>query len=326
MKRGLSKEWKLGKVCWIAVIFFMLVKSCANSPVVVGAKESSETIPPSAVIDFVDEPVCVKESRGYFNQERKAIITLIDYEENFDEESAKKGIKVQRVDANGKSLYIGKEEITIGEWIHEGKEHRVEMWFHADGNYIWEISYTNLAGKELEKISTGSTVAPFCFTIDREAPFGTIIAETKEGINLQWKNLSEAKQALYSNEKIQVLGTFGDDINPTAVKVFYHKTKLSISKEQHAVHDINELEKMQGWKEFQSLEIGKDQSCIVYFKLEDLSGNCTYLNSGVLTVDTQSPVIEEMVTNVRDGKDCINGIFQGLEWKRIRGTIGYNFL
>lgn len=290
-------------------ILLVKVKSCVNSPVVVEAQVSEAS--PSAVIHFEEDAVCIKDGRGYFNQERKAVITLMDYEESFDEESAEKGIKIQRVDAKGERLPASKEEITIGEWVHKGKEHRVEVWFRADGNYIWEMSYTNHVGKKLEKISTGSSVTPFCFTIDREAPFGTVIAESKEGKNLQWKNLLDAKQVLYSNEMIQVSGVFGDNTNPTNVKVFFHKEKLTISKGQQILLDANELDEVRSWKEFQSLEISKDQSCIVYFKVEDLSGNYTYLNSGILMVDTQMPVIEKMVTEVGESNDCINGIFHG---------------
>ncbi len=298
------------KVLFMFGIIFLFIGNWIDTPQIAAAQEIKTITSPSAIIDFEDKPVCVFDGKGYYNTERKAKITIIDESKYFDENRANKGIQVSRRDANGQILSVSSENVHIGEWVHRENMHIIEIVFEADGNYEWELTYTNLAEKKLKKISTGKSETPFRFTIDRETPIGEIQAISMEGIESTWERLEKKNSVgIFSKEKITVTGNFRDDTDETKVKVFYHKVNGTMKELKTNVLTKKELDAVSNWKEFDQLKITKDQSTIIYFKLVDRVGNYTYINTDVLTIDRQKPVIEKFVTQIDDKAHYVNGIF-----------------
>lgn len=132
-------------------------------------------------------------------------------------------------------------------------------------------------------------------------------AVSQEGHKVQWDTYGNSEQSLCSGERIILSGEYEKDVNGEPKRVYYHK--VHISDEEDGWLTEGELDAVSNWKEFSRLELSKDQSSVVYLKLVDLQENTTYLNTGVLTIDTHKPIIEKFATNVEDSSKCANGIF-----------------
>ena len=73
------------------------------------------------------DQIRVENERGYFNRKRIATITIKDRSDAFDEDTARQCIQIDNAyDANGKEIA---DSYSIGEWVHEGDEHIVQVVF-----------------------------------------------------------------------------------------------------------------------------------------------------------------------------------------------------
>ncbi len=141
----------------------------------------------------------------------------------------------------------------------------------------------------------------------QQSPSGAICAISQEGVKAQWSTLENLSQGLCSAQRIVLSGEFEKDVTGEPIKVYYYKVNVASVEEDCLTKE--ELDAVSNWKKFSDLEISKDQSSVVYLKLVDLNGNTTYLNTGILTIDTHRPVIERFTTNVENVSDCSSGIF-----------------
>ena len=278
------------------------------------------TMPPQAVkinstsptieIKFGGEkPVnVVKENgteRGYYDDARTATVTITDRASTRDLDAVKFDIKAK--DAAGNDV---SNAVTISDWGKDDTTGKVScgVTFSGDANYIWSISYTNKAGlsaladKDQTKSVNATTIGetPYCFTVDTNAPTGTITANTyvvggKDPTSSPvWEALIDSENltfGVWANDKIVITHNEGDETSPIKSKEYFVQ-KFGTDDTKKAPLTVDELDKLaqQKWTDIgKTTEFTPNQQLVVYLKITDMAGNVTYLSTNGLVVDNERP-------------------------------------
>ena len=166
---------------------------------------------------------------------------------HFNEEKANKGILITAVDANGKAVDAGE---MISAWkTTEGTTpddaiHKATISYYADANYTFAISYRDQAGNVNKKVNTGTSVAPYQFTVDKNAPTGTITSKTAEGRSDSFRRLvGRLTFGIWSKSEITVSASAEDITSPIA-SVQYYKTSDAEAITKKEINEITE------WKNY----------------------------------------------------------------------------
>lgn len=247
----------------------------------------------------------IVDGRGYYSMsERVATIVITDRASAFDETAATEGIVVKN--DKGKIVTSG---YTIEKWDHDGNLHMTKITFSENENYVWEYSYTNLAGNSLDidkNLDTGDSETPFVFTVDDEEPTGTITVHKKT-----WNELLEKLTfGIFSKDLIEVRAKA--DVKTSPVKLEYYKVtndEAPIIMSEDVLNKLYEEGKFEPYTDF---DVTSDEQFVVYLKITDYAGNYTYINSDGAIVDKvpcEVKIIREK-GNVNDlyGLDYKDGI------------------
>lgn len=259
---------------------------------------------PTIEIKFGGEkPVnVVKENgteRGYYKDARTATVTITDRASTLDLDAVKFDIK----DTAGKDV---SDTATISVWGKDDTTGKVScgVTFSGDANYIWSISYTNKAGlsaladKDQTKMTYGET--PYCFTVDKNAPTGTITANTyvvgvKDPTSSPvWEALIDSKNltfGVWANDKIVITPSGWDETSPIKSKEYFVQ-KFGTDDKKKAPLTVDELDELaqQKWTDIgETTEFTPNQQLVVYLKITDMAGHVTYLSTNGLVVDNERP-------------------------------------
>lgn len=227
---------------------------------------------PEITVKFEDTANRVVEERGYFAQERKALVTVEDRADAFDSDAFAEGFVVSAVDAAGRNIELEKNRM-IGSWTHEGICHKAEITFREDGNYTWSLSYTNKADKACmgdEITYTGTT--PQTFTVDQTRPSGMVTINE----NTWDKLLTVLTFGLYSKAEAAVSVKAEDATSPITVEYFKTNRTTAMTAE--------ELDQ-QDFIEYKPFTVSKDEQFTVYLKVTDYAGKYVYISSDGYIVD-----------------------------------------
>ena len=336
--------------------------------------------PPTIEIKFGDEkPVNVVEEngtkRGYYDAVRTATVTITDRASTQALDAVKFDIKAKNAAGNDV-----RNTVTIGDWrnavdpetnlpdpdkvscdvIFSGDADYI---WSGDANYIWSISYTNRAGlsakdglsaiadkdqtKSVNAVTYGET--PYCFTVDKNAPTGTITANTyvvggKDPTSSPvWTALIGSENltfGVWANDKIVITHNEGDETSPIKSKEYFVQ-KFGTDDTKKAPLTVKELAQ-QKWTDIgETTEFTPNQQLVVYLKITDMAGHVTYLSTNGLVVDNERPheeftapelVVESGLTNnkiyngdvpveVSANDPAKNGVYSGL--KQVTYTV-YN--
>ena len=268
--------------------------------------------PPTIEIKFGEEPVNVVEEngteRGYYKAARKATVTITDRASTLDLDAVKLDIK----DTAGKDV---RSKVQITDWSNavdpetnlvDPDKVSCKVTFSEDANYIWSISYTNRAGlsaladkdqkKSVNAVTYGET--PYCFTVDTNAPTGTITANTyvvgvKDPTSSPvWEALIDSKNltfGVWANDKIVITHNEGDETSPIKSKEYFVQKFQTDSEGKKAPLTAKELAQ-QKWTDIgETTEFTPNQQLVVYLKITDMAGNVTYLSTNGLVVDNERP-------------------------------------
>lgn len=244
---------------------------------------------------------------GYFPAERTATIQIKERTNHFKAAKAVKGIKITAVDAKGNTVETGKlvSEFKTTEGASPDEAvHRAAITYRTDANYTFAISYTDEAGNVNKRVDTGSSIAPYKFTVDRTAPTGTISSKTAEGRNDSWSRLvSRLTFGIWSKSSITV-SAITDDLTSPIASVKYYKTSDT------AAMTKKELSTVRGWKDFQKMAVKGNEQFTLYLKIEDKAGNITYISTNGMIVDSTKPRTESIAPEVTiSPEQPINGIY-----------------
>ena len=259
-------------------------------------------------------PYKTVDGRGYFGvDERVATIKVTDRGTSFDEEVATAGISIaatnskQAPEDNIIELVAG-TDYEISTWTssvnNETKEtiHTATVTFKTDGNYTWSFSYENLAGNSLDverNLSTGDSVTPFTFTVDKGVPTGSI--SLNENI---WTTLLRVITfGLYSKEKVEVTATYEDTISPVIVE--YYKTDATTALNAEELMNCT----FSTYEDFTIDTENNDERFVVYLRITDYAGNVTYISTdGFIFEDTPSTITLTPATTT-DPEQPVNNIY-----------------
>ena len=320
--------------------------------------------PPTIEIKFGDEkPVNVVEEngtkRGYYDAVRTATVTITDRAST----QALDAVKLDIKDTAGKDV---RSKVQITDWsnavdpetkLPDPDKVSCDMTFSGDANYIWSISYTNKAGlsaiadkdqtKSVNAVTYGET--PYCFTVDKNAPTGTITANTyvvggKDPTSSPvWTALIGSENltfGVWANDKIVITHNEGDETSPIKSKEYFVQ-KFGTDDTKKAPLTVKELAQ-QKWTDIgETTEFTPNQQLVVYLKITDMAGHVTYLSTNGLVVDNERPheeftapelVVESGLTNnkiyngdvpveVSANDPAKNGVYSGL--KQVTYTV-YN--
>ena len=277
------------------------------------------TMPPQAVkinstsptieIKFGGEkPVNVVEEngteRGYYKAARTATVTITDRASTLDLDAVKLDIKAK--DAAGEDV---SNTVTISDWVKgDTGEPSCDVTFSGDANYIWSISYTNKAGlsaladkdqkKSVNAVTYGET--PYCFTVDKNAPTGTITANTyvvggKDPTSSPtWEALIDSKNlafGVWANDKIVITHNEWDETSPIKSKEYFVQKFRTDETDDTKKAPLTAKElAQQKWTDIgENTEFTPNQQLVVYLKITDMAGNVTYLSTNGLVVDNERP-------------------------------------
>ena len=339
------------------VIYVQVTDRAGNASTPEKAAVKINSTSPTIKIEFgkKEKPVNVVEEndtkRGYYDTVRTATVTITDRASTLDLDAVKFDIKAK--DAAGEDV---SNTVEISDWVKgDTGEPSCDVTFSKDANYIWSISYTNRAGlsaiadkdqkKSVNAVTYGET--PYCFTVDKNAPTGTITANTyvvggKDPTSSPvWTALIGSENltfGVWANEKITIDHTEADATSPIkSTEYFVQKFKTDDSEKKALT--AKELAQ-QKWTDIsKTTEFTPNQQLVVYLKITDMAGHVTYLSTNGLVVDNErpheeftAPKIESGLTNnkiyngdvpvvVSANDPAENGVYSGL--KQVTYTV-YN--
>lgn len=315
---GLSFIVDAGKNNSDNVVIYVQVTDRAGNVYTMPQAVKVNSTPPTIEIKFGKEgeegeekPVnVVKENgteRGYYDAVRTATVTITDRASTRDLDAVKFDIKAK--DAAGNDV---SNTVTISDWVKgDTGEPSCDVTFSGDANYIWSISYTNRAGlsakaglsaladkdqtKSVNAVTYGET--PYCFTVDKNAPTGTITANTyvvggKDPTSSPvWEALIDSKNmtfGVWANDKIVITHNEGDETSPIKSKEYFVQ-KFQTDSEGKKALTAKELAQQEWTDISETTEFTPNQQIVVYLKITDMAGNVTYLSTNGLVVDNERP-------------------------------------
>lgn len=248
----------------------------------------------------------------YFTGERTAIITITERQHHFDKDKAV--IKVTAKDSKGvavtgSSYSVKFVEDNINDTNPDASTHIYEVKYLADANYELEVSYVDDADNSNESIITTGQVAPYKFTIDRGAPFGSITAIADGNREKIWDSSCDKSVNLifgfWAKQTINITNKVDDLISPIdTVEYWLSESKKSLSS--------NELDNVTDWKTFSEFIKNSDGQFTIYMKIVDCAGNYSYVRTDGLIIDSSHPDFETVAPEITIvPEQPINGIYGG---------------
>ena len=254
-----------------------------------------------------------KDNNGntYFNANRIATIDITERSHHFDEKAATEGIVITALDSRGNVVALDTSKMISSWTTKEGANsneatHTATIKYSADANYTFAISYSDKADNANSPVDTADSVAPYKFTIDKKAPFGTIKAVSEEGREVTWNELIDSLTfGFWSGKKFVLTGT-SDDITSPIDSVKYYKTDATKALTEA------ELKAVTDWKVFDGLSVEPNEQFTLYLKITDKAGNVTYISTDGMIADNTSPREEAIAPEITTTPEQpINGIYKG---------------
>ena len=104
------------------------------------------------------------DTEKYFKENRTA--TIVVTERNFNAED----VRIEITNTDGTVPSIGEWTKTEGTGNQDNTKWSAKVVYSADGDYTFDIAYTDLAGNQCTGVSYGDSVAPTEFTVDKTIP------------------------------------------------------------------------------------------------------------------------------------------------------------
>ena len=154
-----------------------------------------------------------KSKNKFFKENRTATITIVEHNFNVDR------VKFVR------DSFLDKQDIADPEikWTHNSDTHIATIVYSADGDYTFDITMTDMAGRESGAANYGDTVAGKEFTVDKTAPVLNITGVADKSANngevapvITYSDVNFNKDAVsivlsgINNGKVDYNGTYTD--------------------------------------------------------------------------------------------------------------------
>lgn len=243
------------------------------------------TVSPQVAVKISGRPDSDAQA-GYFNTQRAAIITITDRPSTFD------GSRVSLVN---KAENDAATMPTITEWQENEGVFTAQITFASEGNYDWEIQYTNKAGTadgdvEATAVAELTSDEPITelvwqFTCDTTDPTGAQIGYATTFWNRLLSTLSFHTWLNYEVTPV-VQGAQDNLTTPTDLKVEYYKdggtTALIVLGDEGLASKTFTTE---------APKINAGEIATVYARVTDKAGNEVYLSTDGIIIDNVKPTI-----------------------------------
>ena len=243
--------------------------------------------------------------RGYFRGLRTATIVITEGISTFD--SSKVNISITAKDASGNPV---EAHTTMSGWTTRQQRdtgsattHTRTITYPGDANYDFGISYTDKAGNVMNTVDTGSSMSPYHFTVDTTSPSGSV---TVSGLGT-WNTLVSYRTfGLWSRTAVDI-GAGYQDATSSVYSVEYYKTARTTAM---TVSELNALGSSE-WTAYSPFTIRPDDQFTIYLRIEDRSGNVTYVSSDGVILDITAPDVESIAPEitVTPVQQPVNGIY-----------------
>ena len=243
--------------------------------------------------------------RGYFRGLRTATIVITEGISTFD--SSKVNISITAKDASGNPV---EAHTTMSGWTTRQQRdtgsattHTLTITYPGDANYDFGISYTDKAGNVMNTVDTGSSMSPYHFTVDTTSPSGSV---TVSGLGT-WNTLVSYRTfGLWSRTAVDI-GAGYQDATSSVYSVEYYKTARTTAM---TVSELNALGSSE-WTAYSPFTIRPDDQFTIYLRIEDRSGNVTYVSSDGVILDITAPDVESIAPEitVTPVQQPVNGIY-----------------
>ncbi|GFP74231.1 InlB B-repeat-containing protein [Clostridium fungisolvens] len=247
----------------------------------------------------------------YFNANRMATVVITERTHHFDADAATKGIVITAVDSKGNKVAIDPSAMISSWTTKEGATadaatHTATIKYSKDANYTFAISYIDKADNGNSSVNTDTSVAPYKFTVDTNAPTGTVKAKSEEGREETWNELIDSlKFGFWSGKKIALTGTSDDATSPVD-SVVYYKTDAAKALTEAEVKEVT------SWQTFDGFSVAANEQFTVYLKITDKAGNVSYISTDGMIVDDTSPREESIAPQITiTPEKPINGLYNG---------------
>lgn len=220
----------------------------------------------------------VIDEHGYFKvDKRTATITVIDRLSAFNSNIATDAVNITAVDKDGNEISNAYE---ISDWESKEGKHTATVTFNSNAIYTWSFDYTNKADNTLlaNNFDTEDVQTPFSFTIDNVAPKGVV----KVNDNAWDKLLNVLTFGYYDKVKAEVSAEASDNISPFIIE--YYKTSNVNPMTESELEDVE-------FKSYAPFSVSGNEQFVVYVKISDYAGNCTYISSAGHVIDEAKSTI-----------------------------------
>lgn len=262
---------------------------------------------------------------GYYNFERTATLEIIERTAHFDGDAAINAIRITATDDKGNTKIISTKKKLLAEgflptdqWTtKEGDtpdqaSQSIKIRFAGDAAYKIDFNYTDEDGLNIvyaDRAGNESRHLEDLFIVDKTAPTGTVTVVPKKrdesgSIALGEASVRSEKDDMadeilfgFSNVGIDVSLEGQDNMSP--IGTAYYKTD-SIEP-----MGMEELEKAE-FQELKASVFDEEERMVLYFRITDYAGNCTYFRSDGWIIDkTASTVVKFDPPNVTEENETV---------------------
>lgn len=254
-----------------------------------------KTAPVISITYNDNTPVRTIDGRGYFARTRTATVVITEGCDTFDREDAFRNIMITARDAAGND--VGADTYTVSGWTESkasengsATRYTAEITYRGNANYTFAISYMDKTGHIASNINTNGSAAPYNFTVDSAAPTG-IVSVSGFG---SWNRLAGLLTFdRWSNSAVNITASADDQIS-SVYSIKYYKTAAVTAMTRQQLLDLNDSL----WTDYRAFSVRPDEMFSVYLRIEDRSGNISFINSDGIIVDTTAPNEESIAPEI----------------------------
>lgn len=171
---------------------------------------------------------------------------------------------------------------SVESWTNVGTEHRTTITFAQDGDYTFDISYTDLAGNKNKKVNYGDNAVPKSFTIDNVNPV----------ISVSYDNRSARNGNYYSSGRIATITVHEHNFNPSA-------SIVSVTAQTRKNGSSTALPNVSSWRKVgndiysATVNFSSDSFYTLDVAVKDLSGRAAQkFNKEEFIIDKTNPAVK----------------------------------
>ena len=246
----------------------------------------------------------VVEERGYFDNERTATVVVTERTNHFNENNVKFTIEKDGSELNEETVKsMIDKSYNNGQWFTaEGESaddaaHTLKLKFAEDGNYTFNVEFTDDADWKNESVDYKDSVTPIEFTVDKTAPTGTVKVSE---LGFWDKLIEKLTFGLWSKNTVTVSGTNEDATSPIESVDYYKvsgKDELAKINPETVLDELKNLPEGE-WTTFTEFDVVPNEQFVVYVRIVDYAGNTTYISTDGIIVDKENPIIESIAPEI----------------------------